>query len=85
MIEFNLFLIFEKSSNIYRFNVYIKNANVKFDKPFKIRFVIMNQNKRCDFCYNEHLIRICNQTISIKLSLRHFCSDVLLKKKPFNA
>ena len=42
MIEFKLLLIFEKSSNVYRFNIYIKNANMKFDKLFEIRFVIMN-------------------------------------------
>ena len=60
MIEFKLLLIFEKSSGVYRFNIYIKNANVRFNKLFEIRFIIMNQNKRCDFCYDEHLIRTCD-------------------------
>ena len=42
MIEFKLLLIFEKNSGVHRFNVYIENANVRFDKSFEIRFVITN-------------------------------------------
>ena len=85
VIEFKLLLIFEKSPNVYRFNVYIKNANMRFDKSFKIRFVMTNQNKWCDFCHNEHLTRIYNQMISMKLSLKHFYSNVLLREKFLNA
>ena len=42
VIEFKLLLIFEKSSSVYRFNVYIKDANVRFDKSFEIRFMMTN-------------------------------------------
>ena len=42
VIEFKLLLIFEKSSSVYQFNIYIENANVRFNKFFKIRFVITN-------------------------------------------
>ena len=84
VIEFKLLLIFEKSPSVYRFNVYIKNANVRFDKLFEIRFIITNQNKWCDFYYNEHLTRTCDQTILMKLSLKYLCSNVLLKERFLN-
>ena len=50
-------MIFEKSSNVYKFIIFIKKTNANFEKFFDLRFIIINQNDHYDFYYKSYLIR----------------------------
>ena len=80
-----LLLIFETSPGVHRFNVYVGDASVGFEKPFEVRFVMADQDKRCDFCHGEHLTRTCGQAAPVVLPLDHPCSNVLLGERPLDA
>ena len=80
-----LLLIFERSPGVHRFCVSVGDASVGYEKPFEVRFVMADQEKRCDFCHGGHLTRTCAQTAAVRLPLGHPCLEVLLEERPLDA